>query len=225
MWLNTNDNTVIKKAVAIIINGVTHPKTIFSKWSELELNDIGIYTPIEDTVPNERYYTYNEVIDFTNKTITRTPIEKPLADLQALMIKDLEDTANSKFNEATAGYTAGEMASWNELELEAIAHQTTPLTEGMLYDEAMLSGISVDELATKVLLNAGQFKALKAYIAGTRKFKDTEIGNLLSVDECILYERTPYDYTITAEDVANDIDGTLVEGTIVVRYMNRVKDW
>lgn len=223
MWLNINESTVIVKPIAITVNGVTHPKTIFSKWSEVELNAVGVYTPTVDSIPNRRYYTYNEVIDYVTKTITRTPIEKPIADLQALMIKDLEDTANGKFNEATAGYTAGEMASWNELKLEAIAHQTTPLTEGMLYDEAMLSGMTVDALASKVLYNAGVFKQAKAYISGTRKRKSLEINALVNIAACIAYENFVYDYTVTQSDV--DMDSTLVLGTVIQRTGNKVIDW
>lgn len=225
MWLNKNDGSIIAKPKAVIVEGVQYPSVIFGKFNESELNALNIFTITEDSIPNRRYYTYVETLDETTAHISRVPIAKPLIDVQALMINDLEEVANSKFNQATAGYTAGEMSSWRELEDDANRHQTTPLTSGMLYDEAMLSGITVDDLASKVLYKAGVFKQVKAYISGTRKSKDTEIKALADVDACIAYENFAYDYTITAEDVANDIDGTLIEGTVVVRYMNRVKDW
>lgn len=223
MWLNKNDNTVIKKPIAVVVNGVQHPSIIFSKWSEAELNSINIFTITEDSIPNRRYYTYNESLDYQTAHISRTPIEKPLSDVQSLLIKDLEQTANNKFEAVTSGYTASEMASWKDMEAEALSHATTPLTSGLIFDEALFGGITVDELVAKVLFNATTFKQAKAYIAGTRKKKELEILALVDVNACIEYENTPYDYTITAEDVA--IDDTLVEGDIVTRYTNQVKDW
>jgi hypothetical protein len=223
MWLNINDSSIIAKPKAVVVDGVQYPSVIFSKWSEVELNTIGVFTIIEDTIPNRRYYTYNEVLDTITATITRTPIEKPLADVQAVMIRDLEDTANNKFNEATVGYTAGEMAGWRELEDEAKSHATTPLTSGMLFDEATYSGITVDSLVAKVLANAAAFKQMKSYISGTRKRKSTEIMGLIDVNSCIAYENFAYNYTITAEDVA--ADNTLTLGEVVPRIRNKVKDW
>jgi len=44
-----------------------------------------------------------------------------------------------------------------------------------------------------------------------------------TVDECILYERTPYDYVVTADDIV--IDNDLVVGDVVTRYKNNVIDW
>lgn len=225
MWLNKSDNSVIAKPKAITVGGIDYPSAVFSKYSEAELNAINIFTITEDPIPNRRYYTYNEVLDTATVHISRTLVERPLADVQAVMLKDLEDVANSKFDATTAGYTAGEMSSWAELEADAIAHQTTPLTSGMLYDEATIAGITVDELATKVLTNASLFKQAKSYISGMRKKKSLEIQALATVDDCIAYENTPYEYTITAEDVANDENGTLVEGDVVTRYKNQVKDW
>lgn len=224
MWLNKTDNSIIAKPKAIAVGGVDYPSAIFSKYSEAELNAIGVFTITEDSIPNRRYYTYNEVLDTTTAHITRTPIEKPVADVQALLLRDLEYVANGKFDATTAGYTAGEMSSWGELEADAIAHQTTPLTSGILFDEATIAGITVDELANRVLTNAAAFKQAKAYISGIRKKKSLEIQALATIDDYILYEATPYEYTYTADD-QEVIDGLKSAGDIITRYKNNVKEW
>lgn len=224
MWLNKTDNSIIAKPKGITVGGIDYPSAIFSKYSEAELNAISIFTITEDAIPNRRYYTYNEVLDTATSHITRTPISRPVADIQAVMLQDLEDVANSKFEATTAGYTAGEMSSWSELEADAIAHQTTPLTSGMLYDEATIAGITVDELANRVLTKATAFKQAKAYISGMKKKKSLEIQALATIDDCILYEATPYEYTYTVDDL-EVIDGLKSAGDIVTRYKNNVKEW
>lgn len=228
MWLNKNkNNEVIHKPKGLTIGGIQYPSNIFSKWSEAELNAIGLYTILATGTYNRRYYESEKVEDFNvvPPTIGYIKTDKPVDDVKATMLKDLEKVANDKFDDAVAGYTAGEMSSWAELEADAIKHQTIPLVSGMLFDEATISGITVDELATKVLTNANAFKQVKSYVSGTRKKKSLEIEALITVADCVLYEATPYDYIITAEDVANDIDGTFILGTVVTRLKNRVTDW
>lgn len=62
-------------------------------------------------------------------------------------------------------------------------------------------------------------------IYATQDVKEAEIEALTTLAECIDYEHFAYDYTITQEDVDNDIDGTLVLDEVVQRYKNKVKDW
>jgi len=196
-----------------------------SKMTEDELIAQGYYPISYESKPNRRYYTSteNKALVGNVYTIAYTPTEKPLVDVQATLIASVEETANKKFNEATTGYTAGEMSSWNELESDAREHQVEPLLSGMLYDEAMISGITVDELADKVLTNAIGFKQVKSYLSGTRKKKILEVAEL-NFDACILYEATPYDYTLTEEDIVDGIgEGTI--GDVVVRYRNNVTEW
>jgi hypothetical protein len=195
MWVNKNTTRVYNKPKPVTIDGIQYPKEIFTKWSEEELNAIGLYTVVVTGQHNRRYYDSEKVEDLTATppTIGYTAIEKPLSEVQANLIKTIEETATKKFEQATSGYTASEMSSWVEMEAQAREHLVTPLTSGMLYDEAMVAGISVDDLANKVIANADALKAVKAYIAGTRAKKIAEVKALTSVNECILYESTPYE--------------------------------
>jgi len=225
MWLNKTDGKIITNPEAITIGNVQYPSSIFSKWSESELNNINLFTITEDSRPNRRYYDYSEILDADTVHLNISTIVKSIEAVQGYMLVDLENVASGKFNEATSGYTPGEMSSWSELEADAIQHQTTTLLSGMLFDEALIAGISLDELATRVLFNANLLKQAKSFISGTRKKKSLEIMALTTVASCELYENTPYNYTITAQDVLDDIEGVLVEGQVVPRIENKVRDW
>lgn len=217
-----------------IENGIQHLKVIKhsggsnypDKLTEIERNALGYYNVFRE--PNEINNSYYDV-SHTEKliddvyTISYTQTDKDVGDIRASMLRDLELIANGKFDLATEGYTPSEMSSWNELEANAITHQNTPLTSGMLYDEATVAGITVDELATKVIANATSLKQAKSFISGTRKKISLQIDALTTVDACILFEATPYDYIVTAEDVL--ADGTLVEGAIIPKLKNNVKEW
>lgn len=59
-------------------------------------------------------------------------------------------------------------------------------------------------------------------IYATQDIKEAEIEAFTTIEECILYEATPYDYTLTAQD---ELDGLGTEGTIIERHRNRVTEW
>jgi hypothetical protein len=47
MWALIEDNTIVRtfnRPKPITINNIQHPRTIFTLWSEEELNTIGIYS-------------------------------------------------------------------------------------------------------------------------------------------------------------------------------------
>lgn len=227
MWLNKNiiPFTKINKAKGITINEIQYPENIFTVWSEAQLNARGLYSITISGYPNRRYYTALEIetFDTDTPTITYEAAEKPLSEVQASLIKSIEDTATNRFNAATGNYTAGEMSSWTDMEVDAIAHNNPdPLANGMLFDEATISGITIDDLVNKVLANAAALKQVKSYIAGTRSKKTKEVTELISIDACILYEKTPYSYTLTEEDI---IDGIGTVGDIVVRYEDKCIEW
>ena len=227
MWVNKNTIpfTKINKAKPLTINEVQYPIDIFYRWTETQLNAIGLYSITISEYPNGRYYEANEIETFDTETptITYEAIEKPLLEVQASLVKSIENTATNKFNTATGNYTAGEMSSWTDMEVDAIAHNNPdPLANGMLFDEATISGITIDDLVNKVLANAAALKQVKSYIAGTRSKKTKEVTELISIDACILYEKTPYSYTLTEEDI---IDGIGTVGDIVVRYEDKCIEW
>ena len=54
MW-HSNTLGVIRTPKEITVNGVTHPRQIFRKWSKAELAELGI-TPARVVTPDQRYH-------------------------------------------------------------------------------------------------------------------------------------------------------------------------
>ena len=54
MW-HSNTLGVIRTPKEITVNGVTHPRQIFRKWSKAELAELGI-TPARVEIPDQRYH-------------------------------------------------------------------------------------------------------------------------------------------------------------------------
>ena len=225
MWLNKTDNSIIKKPKGLSVGEVQYPKQIFTEYSEAELNAINIFTITEDSIPNRRYYTHNDVLDNITAHITRTPIEKPLADVHALMVKEVIAKAKSLLDEAVVKYSSAEMASWDTLEKEANAFIGGELIANcpMLKDEADLCSQDYTILANGILINASTLKTYRTSIVAKRYNKVAAIMALLNIAECELYEATPGTRVITQDDV--DIDNTLILGATIPTIVNNVTDW
>ena len=89
MWARVSPSNeileIIRHAKAITIDGLQHPKSIFTLWSDAEKAVIGIY-PVQDAPPpDSRFYTWGSPTSTFN-TITKvveisyTPIEKSMND-------------------------------------------------------------------------------------------------------------------------------------------------
>ena len=230
MYLNKNTTPFTKiKAQPITIGDIQYPKSIFTKYSDVELNTIGLYKISYSGLPNRRYYTATEVENFDGNTpsVSYASTPKNLNDIKAVMINDVISKAKTLLDEAVSKYSSAEMASWDGLESQARAYIGGELITNcpMLKDEADLCSQDYTLLANEVIANAEGLKAYRTFVVAKRYNKIQAINALLDVSACEVYENEPYNYTITADDVANDIDGSLVEGQIVVRYRNNVTDW
>ena len=54
MW-HSDSLGVIRTPKEITVNGVTHPRQIFRKWSKAQLAELGI-TPVRVETPDQRYH-------------------------------------------------------------------------------------------------------------------------------------------------------------------------
>ena len=92
MWAYVTDNTIqeiIRFPKSMVINDVRHPRTIFTAWSWIELNNIGIYTVEPGTKGDDRFEITSSptyAFDSSNKkvTTTYTKTDKALADSKAV---------------------------------------------------------------------------------------------------------------------------------------------
>jgi hypothetical protein len=93
-------------------------------------------------------------------------------------------------NRAVRGRSAGEMASWTAKLVEARAYQSTldPLQAPLLQMIATVRGISVADLAVKVIAQATPFLQAEAYIDGIRGKHCDAIEAMLDVRDIITYD-------------------------------------
>ena len=96
MW-HSDTLGVIRTPKEITVDGVTHPRQIFRKWSKDELAAIGI-TPARVEVPDHRYYntgieTYNLVDGET--VISYAATEKDVEALKKQLVKKIKANVGS----------------------------------------------------------------------------------------------------------------------------------
>ena len=91
MWTQVsggNVTRVINSPTSLTVNDVTHPKSIFTKWTVDELRNIGIYPYREDSVDDRYHYsgavTYTVLDDEVIGSYTKT--DKDVAGLKENMI-------------------------------------------------------------------------------------------------------------------------------------------
>ena len=98
MWAQVSNNEVVRVLAHpsnIESDGVTHPKSIFTKWSAADLKAVGIY-PYSSNLIDTRYHYAGEVsyvVDTDSVTGTYATTDKDIADLKKTMISNSRSTA------------------------------------------------------------------------------------------------------------------------------------
>ena len=69
MWTQVsggNVTRVITSPISLTIDNITHPSSIFTKWTAIELRNIGIY-PYSEESADHRYH-YSGAVTYTSLT-------------------------------------------------------------------------------------------------------------------------------------------------------------
>ena len=99
MWTKVTGGQVervINSPITITVDNVTHPKSIFTKWTKPELKTIGIYPYREDSV-DQRYYNTGNVsyaIGADEVVGSYTKTDKDIVSLKEGMISRTRSTAS-----------------------------------------------------------------------------------------------------------------------------------
>jgi len=222
MWID-KDNNKINKPKEIEVDGIVYPRSVFS--DEAKLNELGIQLVIEEPIPDRKYYTYTE--ELVGNVLKRTPIPRDIEVVKKELVSELVCLCKDKLNKATEKYSPAEMASWETLEKEAISYLQGTKIElcTMLKDEADMSGQDYNVLANEVVTNANDMRTFRTYVVSNRYNISNQIMALDSIDNIKLFLATPYQYTITEDDIIDDMETTHQVGDVVTRYKNNLKDW
>ena len=96
MW-HSDSLGVIRTPKEITVNGVTHPRQIFRKWSKVELAELGI-TPARVETPDQRYYnTGAETLTLVDgeTVISYTTTDRDVDQLKTSMKAKVKSIASS----------------------------------------------------------------------------------------------------------------------------------
>jgi len=222
MWID-KDNNKINKPKEIKADGIVYPRSIFS--DNTKLNELGIQLVIEEPIPDRKYYTYNE--ELVGNVLKRTAIPRDIEVVKKELVSELVCLCKDKLNKATEKYSPAEMASWETLEKEAISYLQGTEIElcTMLKDEADMSGQDYNVLANEVVTNANDMRTFRTYVVSNRYNIGNQIMALDSIDNIKLFLATPYQYTISEDDIIDDMETTQQVGDVVTRYKNNLRDW
>ena len=216
---NANTDKIENLKTIKTVDGILYP----SKLTEEQLNSYNYYKVEYTPAPNRRYYNSTKTSSLVGSkyVVGYTTTPKQLDEIKGKMVKDLFEAGEQY--EATASIDTG---LGFEVEASPRALQAFGLgakkSKGNVRDKNFMKQ-TVTTQEANAIVSAVEDKLLALF--ETKEAKFDEILALPDIASCELYERAPYDYIITQEDVDNDIEGTLVLGDIIVRYKNKVKEW
>jgi len=215
---NINIGKIITITATVEINGVNY---YINRLTELDLVTAG-YLPIRyEAIPNRRYYTLTETgtVIGNEYVISYTPVARPLAEVQDLMLKDLNE-AFMKYGErprvdSTLGYFVdGARIDKENFEIGKKHNLPQVVDADNIYH-------NVTSTDYDIILNAIELNGISLW--QTKQTKRAEILALSDVVACALYEATPYD---VVEDILDPITGLPTGSTqTVTKYKNNVKEW
>ena len=196
---------------------------IVDNSSEPVLNDLGYYQIVSESPEDRRYYINTQVkaLVLNKYTISYTTVEKALLDVQSRMLDDLRSAYEEKsirpIVDTGLGYNVfgGQL---DVIELQDAKNNTESVIIDADNNEQNVDGVAYTAIADAVKLDRTTLRL-------TGKAKVSEVNALTTVNECILYEHQPYDYTITQEDIDNCLECGYTLGEIIVKYTNNITDW
>ena len=100
MWTKVTGGQVervISSPTNITVDDVTHPKSIFTKWTKPELKNIGIYPYREDSVDHRYHYSGNVSYAIGEEEVvgSYTETDRDVAELKENMISQTRSLASS----------------------------------------------------------------------------------------------------------------------------------
>ena len=99
MWAQVNGNEVVRTMVHPIdmeVDGVTHPKSIFTKWTTDDLKNIGVYPYSENTVDSRYHYSgeLTYTVNANNVVGSYAATDRDVAEMKKNMISQVKGTAS-----------------------------------------------------------------------------------------------------------------------------------
>ena len=212
---NQNTNR-IENIKTILTPGIKYT----NKLTKEELNNLGYYLLKYESKPNKRYYNYETKTEIQEGyyVTSYTPVNKPIDEVKTLMQKELKkaflEYAKRPQVDTSLGYSV--QAGRNDLENFGIGKEFGIDAVRDINNEMHL--VTQEDYNTIIL--AIKQKGILLY--QTKWSKELEINEFETIQDCILYEATPYE---VQEEITNEMGEPTGETHIVTRYKNNTKEW
>lgn len=167
MWALIENNTIVRtfnRPKPITINNIQHPRTIFTLWSEEELNTIGIYSitkniksfnsKVEKQLSSSRVFENNTVVE------SNVVVDRDLDEVKQSLNTDVSNTLSSYLSQSDWYYIRkldkeiaipSAIQTWrNELRANAASMETS-------------INNAADVAAIKTLINEGTLSVWSRY--------------------------------------------------------------
>ena len=95
---NNEVSRIVNSPISMTINGVSHPKSIFTTWHADDLREVGIFPYREETVDQRYYYTGEATYSIGATTVVGTYEGNPrdVDQLKEMMIEKDKVTSAKK---------------------------------------------------------------------------------------------------------------------------------
>ena len=220
---NTIEDKIVTVPATIKVGGVTK---LTNRMSEVELVDAG-YLPVKyGSLPNRRYYTTTEVKEVVDNvyTITYTPVEKSVADVQKLLLKDISDSFKSfgKRPVVDTGLGFNVDGGLDDIQRFEIGKELGVTV--MMDKNGVSHDVTADDYDAVIL-------AIKTYglsLYQTKWAREAEVKDFDNIADCMTYEKTPY---IVSELIVDDKGDSVLDTDgneqyqNVTHYKNQCKEW
>lgn len=167
MWALIEDNTIVRtfnRPKPITINNIQHPRTIFTLWSEEELNTIGIYSITKNITSfnnkTEKQSSSSRVFENNTVVESNVVVDRELDEIKQSLNTDVSNTLSSYLSQSDWYYIRkldkeiaipSAIQTWrNELRANAASMETS------------ISN-AADVAAIKTLINEGTLSVWSSY--------------------------------------------------------------
>lgn len=107
MWALIEDNTIVRtfnRPKPITINNIQHPRTIFTLWSEEELNTIGIYSITKNITSfdskTEKQSSSSRVFENNTVVESNVVVDRDLDEIKQSLNTDVSNTLSSYLSQS-----------------------------------------------------------------------------------------------------------------------------
>lgn len=202
---------------------ITNNKGTFyiDKLNENVLNSYGYYFITYSEIPNTNYFDYVEIKSIIDNkyVISYTSTPKPIEEIHDRMLKDLSEVYKEKklrpIIDTSLGFSVD--GGYDDLQNFMVGKEfELPEVKDAYGEKHSVALADYDTIITTIKQNG-----INLFI--TKGAKEQEIKALTTIEDCILYEATPYEEEVA---IVDEFTGeTTGETQVVTKYKNNVKEW